>query len=164
WGPKGPDIKDEQGRGDWGWAELDKLVLAQPAKDLPLFICKGPSWGRVPGYGNGRGRFYAAMHQARQPLYGHWAWGGTLTVPDRHTGLWRGIDLQRSAPVPAFANASLDKEGEGAGNTNTAFSWRDVRDEAEMFQIAVSTGAAATFDLTPRRLRNFKVKAGDKVR
>lgn len=160
WGPRDPDIKDDQGRGDWAWAELDKLV--KPRADLPLFICKGPSWGRVPGYGNGRGKFYTAMQQAKQPHTAIWAWSGTLVVPDRYTGLWRGSDLQRSVAVPAFTNASVDKEGEGSGNANGVLTWKDVRDEPDSFQVTVTTGGAA-FDLTPRRLTMFKLKPGDKV-
>jgi hypothetical protein len=160
WGPRTPDIKDDQGRAEWAWAELDRLV--KPGADLPLFICKGPSWGRVPGYGNGRGRFYAALQQSKQPLSAHWAWGGTLAVPDRYTGLWRGIDLQRGGAVPAFTNASLDKEGEGAGNANAGLTWKDVRDEPNVFQVTVTSGGT-TFDLTPRRLSKFKVKPAEKL-
>jgi hypothetical protein len=162
WGPKGP-IKDDRDRAEWSWADLDKLVLAEPAKDLPMFVCKGASWGRVPGWGKGRGRLYSAMHQARQALFAHWAWGGKLVPPDKYTQLWRGLDVRRDSPVPAIANSTLDKEGEGGGNTNMAYSWKDVKDTADAFEMTI-LGRPSKFDLTPRRLRRFKVKAGQTLR
>ena len=162
WGPKDPKITDEQGRGEWAWGELDKVVLATRGKDLPLFVCKGGSWGRVKGWGKGRGLFYSAMHQAGQPLYAHWAWGGNLAPPNRYTQLWRGLDIRRTTPVPAFANSSLDKEGEGHGHTNTAYAWKDIKDLPDSFQITI-TGRASTVDLTSRRLSKFKLKAGETV-
>jgi hypothetical protein len=79
WGPKSPHVSDGRGRSEWTWAEFDKVVLAKPEKDLLLFVCKGGSWGRMKGWGIGRGRFYSAMHEARQPLYAHWAWGEAWT-------------------------------------------------------------------------------------
>ena len=163
WGPRGPRTTDEQGRGDWAWADLDRVVLSAPGTDLPLFVCRGASWGGVKGWGMGRGRFYTAMKQARQPLLAHWAWGGTLFPPDRYTGLWRGLDLRRDSPVPAFANSSADAEGEGKGQTNSVYRWKDVTDTHDAFEITI-TGAAGTFDLTPRRLRKFRVRPGEPLR
>jgi hypothetical protein len=162
WGPRSPMVKDEEGRGDWAWAELDKQVLAKPGRDLPLFICRGGSWGRVKGWGKGRGRFYAALQQTRQPLSAHWAWGGILATPDRYTGLWRGLDLSRRTPVPAISNSSADREGEGSGNYNNGYSWKDIVDRPDGFQLTV-TGPAGKFDLTPRRVNEFKVKPGERV-
>jgi len=137
-------------------------VAARPGADLPAFICKGASWGGVKGWGKGRGRFYAAMHKANQPLFAHWAWGGKLIVPDKYTGLWRGLDLRRDTPVPAIANSSLDREGEGGGNTNMSYAWKDVSDTAGTFEMTV-TGRGSTFDFTPRRARKFKPAAGRPV-
>lgn len=162
WGPKDVQVCDDKGRGEWAWAELDKLVLAEPARDLPLFICKGASWGRAKGWGIGRGRLYSAMHEARQPLYAHWAWGGNLAAPDRYTGLWRGLDIRSDTPVPGIANSSADKEGEGHGHSNTVYSWKDIKDEPNSFQITI-TGRESTFDLTPRRLQKFEVKPGERL-
>jgi hypothetical protein len=163
WGPRSPDIQDDKGRGEWAWADLDKLVLEKRAEDLPLFVCKGGSWGKVEGWGMGRGRFYSAMHQANQPLYAHWAWGGTLAAPDKYTGLWEGLDITRHTPVPAFANSSADAEGEGKGHTNTIYRWKDVKDSSDAFEITI-TGQESTFDLTPRRLQQFKVRPGEKLK
>jgi hypothetical protein len=158
WGPKGPRITDAAGRGQWAWAELDKLVAA--SGDLPLFVCKGRSWGGVKGWGKGRGRFYTALKAAGQPLHAHWAWGGKLTAPDKWTGLWRGLDLTRTTPVPAFANSSVDAEGEGRGQTNSVYSWKNVQDTPEAFEITL-TGPVSTFDLTLRRLGRFGPRASE---
>jgi len=162
WGPKSPDIKDREGRSEWRWACLDELVAASPGRDLPLFVCRGASWGAEKGWGKGRGRFYRAMHAAGQPLVAHWAWGGQLQKPDRLTGLWRGLDIRSDAFIPAFANCSLDQEGEGSGNTNMSFTWKDVADTPGGLAITV-LGTACTFDLTPRRLQGFKIKPGENL-
>ena len=161
WGVKAPEIHDEQGRAEWAWANLDELV--DPAKDLPLFVCRGASWGGDKGWGKGRGRFYRAMHAAGQPLVAHWAWGGQLQKPDWYAGLWRGIELRRDAPVPAFANCSLDQEGEGGGNTNMSFSWTDIAETVDVFEVTVLS-RECTFDLTPRRLQRSKARPGEKLR
>jgi hypothetical protein len=103
------------------------------------------------------------MHKARQPLFAHWAWGGKLYPPDRYTGLWRGLDVHRRSPVPAIASSTLDREGEGKGNTNMAYSWKDVADTPEAFGMTIA-GRESTFDLSFRRVQNFKVSAGEKLR
>jgi hypothetical protein len=157
WGPKSAQVKDEHDRGEWRWADLGELAMASPGRDLPLFVCRGASWGRVKGWGRGRGRFYSAMHKAGQPLVAHWAWGGRLQRPDKYTGLWRGLDIRRNTPVPAFANCSLDQEGEGSGNTNLSFSWKDLRDTPEGFEVTILC-RPCTFDMTPRRLQRFRIK------
>ena len=167
WGPKSPEVKDTEGRGNWAWADLDKLVEKATAegRDLPLFACRGPSWGRVEGWGKGRGRFYRAMHQAGQPLMAHWAWGGRLedVQPDKWSGLWHGLDVSRSTAIPAFSNCSLDKEGEGGGNTNLNFSWTGVKDDPNRFEMTI-TCRECTFDMTLRRLQRFKVGPRGRVR
>lgn len=162
WGPSSPNIADAHGRGHWGWAMLDERVLARPAARLPLFVCRGASWGRDKGWGKGRGRLYRALHKARQPLVAHWAWGGKLPRPDKHTGLWRGLDVRRDTPIPAVSGCSLDKEGEGGGNTNATVSWRDAKDTAEAFEVTVLC-RTCTFDLTPRRLRRFRIRPREKL-
>lgn len=156
WGPKSAEIKDTAGGSNWSWAELDRSVEAAAGKDLPLFACCGASWGGVEGWGKGRGRFYDAMHKAGQPLVAHWAWGGWLHAvqPDQWTGLWRGIDISRNTALPAFSNCSLDQEGEGGGNTNLSFSWTEIKDEPNQFEITI-TSRECTFDLTLRRLQKF---------
>lgn len=161
WGVRSADIKDDQGRADWAWANLDERVAR--GASLPLFVCRGPSWGGDPGWGKGWGRFYRAMLNAGQPLVAHWAWGGQLAKPDWHTGLWRGVELRRDAPVPAFANCSLDREGEGEGNTNMGFAWNDVAETPDSFEATVLS-RECTFDLTPRRLKLFHVKPGETLR
>ena len=160
WGPKSAENKDDAGRGNWEWAELDKVLLARQGVDLPLFVCRGRSWGGVKGWGKGRGRFYTAMKKARQPLFAHWAWGGRMFPPDKFTSLWRGLDITRKTPVPAFANSSADAEGEGRGQTNSIYAWRDIKDAPDAFEITI-TGGASTFDLTLRRVQNFRPKPGE---
>ena len=164
WGPRCEAITDGQGRGNWGWAMLDELVSASPKKDLPLFVCRGASWGREKGWGKGRGRLYRAMHATGQPLVAHWAWGGRLPRPNKYDGLWRGCDVTLGSPVPALANSSLDKEGEGSGQTNMHYSWKPIQDRPEGLEITLVSRQESTFDLTPRRVRRFRTQPGQKLR
>jgi len=163
WGPRSPEITDEKNRASWHWAMLDELVAAEPGRDLPLFVCRGGSWGRDKGWGKGRGRLYRALHAAGQPLVAHWAWGGKLPRPNKYDGLWRGLDITRRSPVPALANCSLDKEGEGSGQTNMHFAWKGVSDTPEAFEVTIVARGDCTFDLTARRLAKFKPAPGEKL-
>jgi len=184
WGPPGTQVKDEQGRSDWGWGELDALLCGkrmpsvvkkdEPAPppepdaagnrlELPLFVCRSYSWGRDPTYGHGRGRFYYALQSTRHALHAHWAWGGNLTTPEKFTGLWRGLDLTNITPILAITYSSEDKEGEGGGQQNHGYTWSEVKEDAESFEASI-VGPQSTFDLTPRRLLKFKPQPGEKFR
>ena len=182
WGPSSPQLKDENGLAEWKWGELDFLLcgkclpsvvkkdepLPSPAPatapgmklELPLFVCRGYSWGRDPAYGHGRGRLYYALQATRHALHAHWAWGGNLTAPQKFTGLWQGLDITRATPIPAITYSSADKEGEGAGHCNVGYTWQNVKEDADSFEVTIS-GAPSTFDLTPRRLSAFKIQPGE---
>jgi len=166
WGPKCPEIKDAAGRGNWGWAMLDQLVLADPARDLPLIYCRGYSWGPfVRGFAKGEGRFYSAMRKANQPIVADWTWAsGQLVRPDRYTGLWRGLDITNTTPIPAFANCSTDQNREANGQTNLPMRWGEIKDAPEGVQIVISNPHGCTVDLAFRRLGKFKPRAGEKLR
>ena len=166
WGPKSPDVKDGQGRSEWGWAMLDKLVLARRGRDLPLIFCRGYSWAPfVRGFARGLGRFYEAMGKANQPLLADWTWAsGYLVKPDRYSGLWRGMDMTRTTPVPAFTNCSTDKNSEGDGQVSLPMVWEPIQETAESVQVVVrNTRRPATVDVALRRLQKFKVKPGEKL-
>jgi hypothetical protein len=184
WGPASPQIKDEAGRGEWGWGEFDRLLCGRklpnvPKADelaaiepnpaypghqmnLPMFICSSYSWGRDPDYGHGRGRLYYALQATRQGLCADWAWGGKLPAPSKFAGTWRGIDFTNSSPLPVITRSSNDKEGEGAGNCNLDYSWSQVAEDAGSFEVAIS-GRPGTFDLTPRRLSKLKIAPNQKL-
>jgi len=129
--------------------------------ELPLWVCRGPSWGRNPQYGHGRGRFYYALQATRHALHAHWAWGGRLTAPEKFSGLWQGLDIQNTTPVPVILNSSLDREGEGSGQTNASYRWSDVQEDQRRFEITIA-GPASTFDLVPRRLSKFTIRPGER--
>jgi hypothetical protein len=163
WGPKSAEITDEHGRGNWEWAELDKLVAAS-RKDLPLFVCLGYSWGRIKGYARGRGRFYTAMQQARQPLMAYWGWSGLRNRGrvNQYDGTWRGKRIRAGAPIPAFANSSRNSDRESTGNASGSFDWSDVVDTPEKFAVTIRS-REGTFDLTPRRRQRFRPEPGETV-
>ena len=166
WGPKCAQVKDRAGRADWGWAMLDQVVQARRGRDLPLIYCKGYSWGPfVRGFAKGKGRFYTAMRKANQPIIADWTWAsGQLIRPDRYSGLWRGLDITRTTPIPAFANCSTDNNKEGDGNTNLPIGWQAIKETAGGVAIVVSNRRGCTVDLAFRRLQTFKPKAGEQVR
>ena len=164
WGPKSPAVRDDKGRAEWGWAMLDRLALASESKHLPLMCCGGRSWGRVYQYGKGFGPFYDAMQKARQPLIGGFGWDTKIIFPDKHTGQWRGLDLTRATPVLAFRNSSASAEKLQQGNVNWYHRWKDLVDEPERFAATIwSSYRDCTFDVTPRRLRNFRPPPGQKL-
>ncbi|OPX23254.1 MAG: hypothetical protein B1H04_03885, partial [Planctomycetales bacterium 4484_123] len=167
WGPKSGAICDSRGGANWAWADLEGLVLARRAVALPLFVCRGYSWGRFStSWGRGRGRFYRAMHQARQPIFADWSWGGgRLIAPDRHSGLWRGVELTRATAVLALSNSTLDADGESDGQTNAAYSWKDMKDGPDEFAVTLLNNSSrqGRVDVTPRRLRWFKLAGGQEV-
>ena len=166
WGPKCPQVKDDSGRSNWEWAMLDQIVLASRKRDLPLIYCRGYSWGPfVRRFARGKGRFYTAMRKANQPVVADWTWAsGQLIRPDRHTGLWRGLDITATTPMPAFANCSTDHNSEGNGQTNLAMGWQPIKETPDAVEAVVSNRGGATFDLAIRRLSKFKVKPAQRLR
>lgn len=183
WGPKSPEIKDENGRSAWSWGELDVLLAGKPMPavlpkdaplplvdgrapgwkmELPLFVQRGGTWGRDPGYARGRGRFLYALQATGHALHAHWAWGGTLHAPAKYSGLWQGLDLTSVTPIPAITSSTLDVEGEGEGHCNAGYTWQPVKDQADGVEITIA-GRESSFDLTPRRLQNFKIAPGRKI-
>jgi len=166
WGPRSPDIKDDQGRANWGWAMLDELALARRGHDLPLIFCRGYSWAPfVRGFAKGEGRFYDAMRKANQPILADWTWAqGYLIKPDRYTGLWRGMDMTRATPVPAFTNCSTDRNTEGDGQTNLPMAWQPIKESPDAVEITLSNSRKeGTVDLAFRRLQQFRVKPGERL-
>ncbi len=182
WGPRSRQARNADGLSEWAWGELDyvlagarlpnrrdrkkpppEILAGAPGfeKDLPLFICGGRSWGVDPGYARGLGRLYYAIQGTRNPLYGKWGWQQP-EYPDKYTGRWRGLDLTRSAALPAISRNSGDVDSEAAGNANGEIIWKDVKDTVEAFEVTI-LGPDCTFDLTPRRLSRFKLAPGTKV-
>jgi hypothetical protein len=169
WGPKRPDIQDAHGRADWGWAMLDRLALERPEVAMPMLVCEGASWGGVREYGKGFGPFYANLARARQPLVAGFGWDTKLVTPDYDTGLWQsrqhldaaGLDLTRTTPVLAFANSSRSVEKLQHGNVNYKHVWSDLEDTPDRFRVTLA--GEGTVDVTPRRLRRFRIRPGRRL-
>jgi hypothetical protein len=145
---------------------LDEVARATRAKDLPAFYCRGYSWGRfVKGPYRGEGRFYTAMREANHPIVANWTWAsGQLLPPNKYTGTWRGQVWTRRTPVPAFANCSLDSGRMHAANTNARLSARVTQDTPTAVAVVIGSPADVTFDMALRRLQQFKVAPGEKLR
>jgi hypothetical protein len=65
-------------------------------------------------------------------------------------------------PIPAFSNSSRNSDRESTGNACGSFDWKDLVDTPETFAVTIMS-RDGTFDLTPRRLRQFKPKPGESV-
>ncbi len=169
WGPRSPEIVDEEGRASWGWALLDQLARERPETAMPLLICEGTSWGGVRKYGKGYGTFYTALQEVRQPLMAGFGWNTKLITPDWYTGLWQarrdvdaaGLDVTCRTPILAFADSSRSVENLQSGNVNWMHCWKDVRDEPDCFQVTIT--GAGTVSVTPRRLQKFTVKPREEL-
>jgi hypothetical protein len=77
----------------------------------------------------------------------------------------------RNRSYPAFGNSSIDhkmgngdpKDGDLEGGINLGFDWKDLRDEAGEWSVALSNELAKEpmmVDVTPRRCQKFKARPG----
>jgi len=106
------------------------------------------------------------MHRTHQPIFADWSWGGgRLIAPNKHTGLWRGVELTRATAVLALSNSTLDADKASDGQTNAAYSWKDLRDRPDEFAVTLLNNSSrpGRVDVTPRRLRWFKVAGGQEL-
>jgi hypothetical protein len=97
-------------------------------------------------------------------------WDTQLITPYYYTGLWQRrkhfdnvptLDITRTTPIPALANASTSIERLQYGNINCMHWWTDVVDEPDRFQITL--GGTGSVDLTPRRVQRFTIRPGERV-
>jgi len=104
------------------------------------------------------------MQKARQPIIGGFGWDTKVVFPDKHTGLWRGLDLTRRSPVLAFRDSSASVEKLQHGNVNWYHRWKGLVDEPGRFAATIwSSHRDCTFAVTPRRLQRFRPRPGERL-
>lgn len=149
---------------------------AKTSDDLPFL---GWACGRRDGYATWQEHIdmVKVMTEARHGFAFSWNNGD-------HSGGGRAMfQIQKYYPAekfardqsyPAFTHSSIDddlgkgdsQDGDLEGGINLGFDWKDVRDEANAWSIAVSNELAKepmTVDVTPRRCQMFKPTAGEAI-
>jgi hypothetical protein len=122
------------------------------------------------------------MQQTRRPHIFAWGQNGhsqRALMPISNEQQTLPIDLRIDQSLPAFTKCSLDDnpgngdpaDGDEKGAINLYLSWetKDIVDTAAAWEMSIGLIAKApkdecTVDLTPRRLQQFKVKAGEQVK
>ncbi len=168
WGPpaayeRRPKEDNPFHRQDWS-----RYVLEDPTRELP-FLHMHLGWGAhftemgwppVP-------RFLRAMIDTKRAFVYHWR------VPDDQRPT-----IRRDEPLPAFGNCSLDdnpgngdlRNGEGMNiQLNGYLTWdgETIVERPDRWEITAQLAGRpplgeCTVDLTPRRCRKFKARAGQK--
>ena len=137
----------------------------------------------------GHDKLYRTMRERKFAFYGYWADFGhanndTVMLPKNdliHSFDW--LSVRRDRAYPVFTGASSDDRnpwefpGEcSAGQVNAFFRWKNVSDCAGSFRIKLSLVSKerlktvfpipeeAIADVSLRRLQNFRIRPGEKVR
>ncbi len=124
--------------------------------------------------------------------WGPWNHSGRNSVVGRKNdlvGSFDIFDLDLNSPYVAFTHASTDEPlpwpdgflakndlGRNPGQRNAYFRWRNVADTEERFEVELrlitdkdwttkifTLPAESVADVTPRRIRNFSIRAGERV-
>ncbi len=163
------------GHRAWDVFSIAWYLAQDPGKDIPFWVhdVGGKESGHAVEYGwQDDAKGLAALRDFRQPHVAHW--GGGVISREIVVGL-RSMSWTRS--VPAFSNCSLDSrpgngdpaDGDPWGQINGFLFWefKTIQDEKDNWAMTVYlTGdcpdQACTVDVTPRHLKKFKPKAGEK--
>ncbi len=184
WGPFPKGCKNEDGNVDqWEYLNVAGWIRKNPAAEIPFFCGKPSGASHVGDMGFlPAPEVYRALLDTKRAFAAHYGPSQGFGGPPPAAG----FPIRRGQAVPAFSHCSLDDMiGEGdqwggaAGGTigsgdpwgrfNADLRWdfQTIVDEPGKFACTVwlSEGArkdACTADLTPRRCRKFKAKAGQK--
>jgi hypothetical protein len=119
-----------------------------------------------------------AMTEARHGFAFSWNNGdhsGGGRAMSEITKYYPAEKFAKNQSYPAFTHSSIDDDmgpgdpavGDLEGGINLGFDWKDVRDEAAAWSIAVSNSLAKepmTVDVTPRRCQKFKPRPSETIR
>ncbi len=174
------NIRFEDGTPVWDYFDDTWHLKQYPKKEIGL-ICfsNGKNDGGI-GWEQAA-EFYRALQETRRPHIFVWGQSGhgqrarlPVSLSDRHMPM----DLRTDQSQPAFTDCSLDddpgngdpKDGDPEGQSNLYLFWEtdDVVDTKDSWQMTVGLVGKApqdgcTADITPRRIQQFKPKAGAKV-
>ena len=147
----------------WEFLDLAREVAAKPKLLRPMLSYGGRGqWDWPP-----IAKFLQALAQAKQPVISEGTWGAVNPPGLKNPGGRRfGLNVRGDRPIPVFTNCSSDYQGGRNGDggaTNYGAWWDDesIVDEADKFEIIITGNV--TVDVTPRRMKNFLLRPGDRV-
>lgn len=172
-GKRAEAIKTNEGINVWDRLNMTKYVQ-EHKDDMPFLRTINArddqvlKWPQIPG-------FLKALNDSRQGFVSGWGLGTHNIQPSQVPSVVKDFEIfriRRNESFPAFSNSSLNddpgsgdpKEGAITGQMGGGFDWKIIADtpdawEAEIKVIMDGKSEAVT-DITPRRLQQFKPKAG----
>jgi pimeloyl-ACP methyl ester carboxylesterase len=181
------------GRREWGakfedgtpvWDHFDDAwyLRQRPDKEIGLLVFSNGKndgaigWPQAVDFAN-------ALQETRRPHV--FVWGQTGHGERAHFPAGGGermlpIDVRTDQTLPAFTHSSLDDElgdgppesGDPSGQLNLYLYWEteDIVDRADSWEMTVGVmnhenvrQPSATVDITPRRVQQFRPRAGERV-
>ena len=166
--------------------------IRQPMPDPPVFVefsAQNDRWSKDKDrlYAGMETNHYAIFG-----YWGPWNHSGRNSVVRRKNDLVGSFDIfdvDLKSPYVAFTHASTDEPlprpegfmaknelGTSSGQRNAYFRWRNVADNEERFEVELrlitdkdwttkifTLPTESVADVTPRRIQNFSINAGEKV-
>ena len=173
-GPPDANALTGDGLKAWDIVGAGWYLRNNPAKDIPFFFCYqgGKESGHAVEFGwQDDPMGWAAMRDGRVPYAGAWN-GGRIS---KEVGDVVGA-MPLDATLPAFSNCSLDsnpgngdpEDGDLWGQLNGFLIWdfQTSVEKPDRWEMTVGLAKdapqpACTVDITPRRCRVFKPRAGE---
>jgi len=159
WGNVSWAIKTDAGASVWEEHDMTRRVAAAPAASvLPLVALTSDNGPQVRA-------LHRVCLESGRPLIAEFSWGGTRYVPVTASETFPNavrLDVRQDAAVLAFSTPEAVKSLEGGmGEFGGNFTWRDVSDTPQEFQVTLLGGTGKSVaDITFRQLQQFKVAAG----
>lgn len=174
WGTVEQDLPTNHGMSIWEWYNLQNWVRSNPGMQLPLLADHHGRNDDIIDWETQGAPWYPAIEAGRHALLGVFddsghSWPGF--VADSSGFTLTDFNFRRNESVPALSNASnSDNPAVSTGCRNCRIEWSSSWfnfagapvDTPSRYQLVLRTnnGAAATVDVTPRRLQAFAVTAG----
>ena len=171
----------EDGTPIWDYFDDAWYLRKHPEKEIGLLtFSNGKNDGGI-GWPQAV-RFYEALEETRRPhifVWGQRGHGQRARMPVSLGERVLPIDVRTDQSLPAFSQCSLDddpgngdpNDGDAEGQVNLYLAWdtEDLIDQRTEWAVTVRVIPKApeelcTVDITPRRLQNFPVQAGDKIK
>jgi hypothetical protein len=176
WGPVAKNLPTLEGTGVWDHQDYAKWSLAHIEQDSAYLVMNnGKKDGSVifepvPD-------FIDAMQKSKRPFAASWGqFGHSWSPGSTKNASWGKVTLTNDESLPAFSNASNnnDPRKDPKGQVNGKLEWSssghnfdksskadDVVDTEKEWAVNIrALGGPATVDVTPRKVKNFKIEKG----
>jgi hypothetical protein len=109
--------------------------------------------------------FHKVMLEAGRPIIAEFSWGGGRYIPVSVSETFPNVirlDVRRDSTVLAFCTSEAIKTlGGGMGEFNRNFTWRDISDTPEKYEVTICGGSGRSpADVAIRQFQKFRVAAG----